>query len=228
MSKDFPATANVLSRGGKYTGQVDEGVAPGEDLHRKLKARQITMVRTATSCCSAGTSSLIISRRELPDRHRRFAFLALSLSLDVELTLPTPLASQAVSVLDSSSAVVAVSPRAVPLACCSPTSCVACLSRSTTSADDAPPLLQIMGFACFGVMMSLGEMVRRKTSPNRQPPTASDRLTFPFALQATALPSKKGFGGYAARFVDPAMGFAVGWSYLQSALRSLVSASASS
>lgn len=52
MSKDFPATANVLSRGGKYTGQVDEGVAPGEDLHRKLKARQITMVRAATSLLS--------------------------------------------------------------------------------------------------------------------------------------------------------------------------------
>ena len=28
------------------------------------------------------------------------------------------------------------------------------------------------------------------------------------------LPHKKGFAGYATRFVDPAFGFAVGWNYL--------------
>ncbi|KAM0790147.1 hypothetical protein ACM66B_005468 [Microbotryomycetes sp. NB124-2] len=47
----------------------------------------------------------------------------------------------------------------------------------------------IMGAVCFCVMMSLGEM-------------------------ATYLPHKKGFAGYATRFVDPAMGFATGVNYL--------------
>ncbi|KAK4045964.1 amino acid transporter [Microbotryomycetes sp. JL201] len=47
----------------------------------------------------------------------------------------------------------------------------------------------IMGAVCFCVMMSLGEM-------------------------ATYLPHKKGFAGYATRFVDPAMGFATGLNYL--------------
>nr|CRX79058.1 hypothetical protein ls5930a1_00104 [Leucosporidium scottii] len=47
----------------------------------------------------------------------------------------------------------------------------------------------VMGAVCFGVMTSLGEM-------------------------ATYLPHKKGFSGYASRFVDPAMGFAVGYNYL--------------
>jgi yeast amino acid transporter len=28
------------------------------------------------------------------------------------------------------------------------------------------------------------------------------------------LPHKKGFAGYATRFVDPAFGFALGWNYL--------------
>lgn len=31
---------------------------------------------------------------------------------------------------------------------------------------------------------------------------------------AAYLPHKKGFAGYATRFVDPALGFAVGWNYL--------------
>ncbi|KAK7054938.1 amino acid transporter [Paramarasmius palmivorus] len=46
-----------------------------------------------------------------------------------------------------------------------------------------------MGFVCYLVMVSLGEM-------------------------AAYLPHKKGFSGYATRFVDPAMGFALGWNYL--------------
>jgi hypothetical protein len=46
-----------------------------------------------------------------------------------------------------------------------------------------------MAVACFAVMLSLGEM-------------------------GTYLPTKKGFSGYATRFVDPAMGFALGWIYL--------------
>jgi amino acid transporter len=31
---------------------------------------------------------------------------------------------------------------------------------------------------------------------------------------AAYLPHKKGFAGYSTRFVDPALGFALGWNYL--------------
>ncbi|KAG6818155.1 hypothetical protein H0H87_000060 [Tephrocybe sp. NHM501043] len=46
-----------------------------------------------------------------------------------------------------------------------------------------------VGFVCYLVMVALGEM-------------------------AAFLPHKKGFAGYATRFVDPALGFALGWNYL--------------
>jgi len=46
-----------------------------------------------------------------------------------------------------------------------------------------------VGFVCYLVMVSLGEM-------------------------AAFLPHKKGFAGYATRFVDPALGFALGYNYL--------------
>lgn len=46
-----------------------------------------------------------------------------------------------------------------------------------------------VGFVCYLVMISLGEM-------------------------AAYLPHKKGFAGYATRFVDPALGFALGYNYL--------------
>ncbi|KAI9459487.1 dicarbixylic amino acid permease [Lactarius psammicola] len=46
-----------------------------------------------------------------------------------------------------------------------------------------------VGLVCYLVMVALGEM-------------------------AAYLPHKKGFAGYAARFVDPAFGFALGWNYL--------------
>ncbi|KAF5381028.1 hypothetical protein D9615_003914 [Tricholomella constricta] len=46
-----------------------------------------------------------------------------------------------------------------------------------------------VGFICYLVMVALGEM-------------------------ASFLPHKKGFAGYATRFVDPALGFALGWNYL--------------
>lgn len=46
-----------------------------------------------------------------------------------------------------------------------------------------------VGFVCYLVMVSLGEM-------------------------SAFLPHKKGFAGYATRFVDPALGFALGWNYL--------------
>lgn len=34
------------------------------------------------------------------------------------------------------------------------------------------------------------------------------------AEMSAYLPHKKGFAGYATRFVDPAFGFALGWNYL--------------
>ncbi|KAI0781042.1 dicarbixylic amino acid permease [Trametes elegans] len=46
-----------------------------------------------------------------------------------------------------------------------------------------------VGFVCYLVMVALGEM-------------------------SAYLPHKKGFPGYATRFVDPAFGFALGWNYL--------------
>lgn len=46
-----------------------------------------------------------------------------------------------------------------------------------------------VGFVCYLVMVALGEM-------------------------SAYLPHKKGFAGYATRFVDPALGFALGWNYL--------------
>ncbi|KAJ3573964.1 hypothetical protein NP233_g2089 [Leucocoprinus birnbaumii] len=46
-----------------------------------------------------------------------------------------------------------------------------------------------VGLVCYLVMVSLGEM-------------------------AAFLPHKKGFAGYATRFADPALGFALGWNYL--------------
>lgn len=53
-----------------------------------------------------------------------------------------------------------------------------------------------VGFVCYLVMVALGEM-------------------------SAYLPHKKGFAGYATRFVDPALGFALGWNYLLKYVRSL-------
>ncbi|KIK59862.1 hypothetical protein GYMLUDRAFT_44336 [Collybiopsis luxurians FD-317 M1] len=47
----------------------------------------------------------------------------------------------------------------------------------------------VMGLTCWCVMVGLGEM-------------------------AAFLPHKNGFAGYGSRFVDPALGFALGWNYL--------------
>lgn len=46
-----------------------------------------------------------------------------------------------------------------------------------------------MGIVCYFVMIALGEM-------------------------GAYLPHKKGFAGYATRYVDPAFGFALGYNYL--------------
>ncbi|GAA5825401.1 hypothetical protein JCM11251_006968 [Rhodosporidiobolus azoricus] len=110
------------TRGGKYDGQIDEGIAKNEDLHRGLKARQISMIALGGAI---GTGLVIGSGSGLQRGGPVGLFLA----------------------------------------------------------------YVIMGYACLGVMLSLGEM-------------------------ATYLPHKKGFSGYATRFVDPAMGFATGWNYL--------------
>lgn len=55
-----------------------------------------------------------------------------------------------------------------------------------------------VGFICYLVMVSLGEM-------------------------AAFLPHKKGFAGYATRFVDPALGFALGYNYLMKYVRLIFS-----
>ncbi|GAA5918751.1 hypothetical protein JCM6882_007723 [Rhodosporidiobolus microsporus] len=110
------------SHGAKYDGQIDEGIAANEDLHRGLKARQISMIALGGAI---GTGLVIGSGSGLAKGGPVGLFLA----------------------------------------------------------------YVIMGYACLGVMLSLGEM-------------------------ATYLPHKKGFSGYATRFVDPAMGFATGWNYL--------------
>ncbi|GAA5824668.1 hypothetical protein JCM3770_005625 [Rhodotorula araucariae] len=106
----------------EYDGQIDEGIAPEEDLHRGLKARQISMIAIGGSI---GTGLVIGSGSALT----RGGPVGLLVSYI------------------------------------------------------------IMGFCAFSTMMSLGEM-------------------------ATYLPTKKGFGGYASRFIDPALGVAVGYCYL--------------
>ncbi|GAA5940465.1 uncharacterized protein JCM15063_002335 [Sporobolomyces koalae] len=115
-------TATVVSRGGIEHGQIDEGISEREDLHRGLKARQISMI-------------------------------ALGGSIGTGL------------VIGSGSGLAKGGPVGLLIA------------------------YIVMGMMCFGVMCSLGEM-------------------------ATYLPHKKGFGGYASRFVDKSMGFALGWNYL--------------
>ncbi|GAA5913819.1 uncharacterized protein JCM6883_004006 [Sporobolomyces salmoneus] len=117
-------TATVISRGGPIErGQIEEeGIREGEDLHRGLKARQISMIAIGGSI---GTGLVIGSGA------------GLSRGGPVGLLIA----------------------------------------------------YVVMGAMCFGVMCSLGEM-------------------------ATQFPHKKGFGGYATRFVDPSMGFALGWNYL--------------
>jgi len=65
---------------------------------------------------------------------------------------------------------------------------------SGTALQRGGPLGLFLGYAyvgctCYLVMVALGEM-------------------------AAYLPNKKGFSGYASRFVDPALGFALGWNYL--------------
>ncbi|GAA5847632.1 hypothetical protein JCM5353_004163 [Sporobolomyces roseus] len=120
--KDLSDT-NVVTKGApREFGQIDEGMQEGTDLHRGLKARQISMI-------------------------------ALGGSIGTGL------------VIGSGSGLTKGGPVGLLIA------------------------YIIMGAMCFGVMCSLGEM-------------------------ATYLPHKKGFGGYAARFYDPSMGFALGWNYL--------------
>ncbi|KAJ6502598.1 dicarbixylic amino acid permease [Mycena sanguinolenta] len=59
----------------------------------------------------------------------------------------------------------------------------------TPLAESIQTNLRFVGLICYLVMVGLGEM-------------------------AAYLPHSKGFAGYATRFVDPALGFALGWNYL--------------
>ena len=65
-----------------------------------------------------------------------------------------------------------------------------CSGKALAQAGPAPCLIgyTLVGFLCFLVMAALGEM-------------------------AAWLPLSSGFTGYATRFVDPALGFCVGWTY---------------
>lgn len=62
--------------------------------------------------------------------------------------------------------------------------------KSLAQAGPAPLFIgySLVGFLCFLVMAALGEM-------------------------AAWLPLQSGFTGYATRFVDPALGFCLGWNY---------------
>ena len=44
----------------------------------------------------------------------------------------------------------------------------------------------------------------------------SDLVMVSLGEMAAYLPHRKGFAGYASRFVDPALGFALGWSVCSS------------
>lgn len=83
----------------------------------------------------------------------------------------------------------------------------------------------VMGAVCFSVMISLGEMATylpHRTfssfrSPRSPPPFPPAPPVDPRRKRPKADPpllAGKGFSGYASRFVDPAMGFALGWNYL--------------
>ncbi|GAA6037372.1 hypothetical protein JCM8097_008535 [Rhodosporidiobolus ruineniae] len=116
------AITTRATKGGKYDGQVDEGISEGEDLHRGLGPRQISMIALGGAI---GTGLVIGSGSGLAKGGPVGLFIA----------------------------------------------------------------YVIMGFCCFGVMLALGEL-------------------------ATFVPHKKGFSGYATRYVDPALGFALGVNYL--------------
>lgn len=60
---------------------------------------------------------------------------------------------------------------------------------SSPPSASSSPFRDPQGFCAFATMMSLGEM-------------------------ATYLPSKRGFAYYGSRFVDPALGVAIGYCYL--------------
>ena len=56
-----------------YDGQIDEGIAKNEDLHRGLKARQISMVRAVRSSLRESLADLLLLLLLLADCHRRWA-----------------------------------------------------------------------------------------------------------------------------------------------------------
>jgi amino acid transporter len=67
---------------------------------------------------------------------------------------------------------------------------ILCSGSALAQAGPAPVFIgySVVGLLCFMVMAALGEM-------------------------AAWLPLPSGFTGYAHRFVDPALGFSLGWTY---------------
>jgi len=58
------SAATVISRGGPtHPGEIEEdGIREGEDLHRGLKARQISMIAIGESLCPTLSEEIISSR----------------------------------------------------------------------------------------------------------------------------------------------------------------------
>ncbi|CEQ40091.1 SPOSA6832_01675 [Sporobolomyces salmonicolor] len=165
FDKPFDATTNVISRGApQELGQIDEGAAENEQLHRGLKARQISMIALGGSI---GTGLVIGSGSGLAKGGPVGLLLAYIVSPRASLFFHVK------------------RPLSFPPSDRFPFGALVWSPFSLVSRVLITFPYQIMGFACFGVMTSLGEM-------------------------ATFLPHNKGFGGYASRFVDPSMGFALG------------------
>ena len=121
-----------------YDGQIDEGIAKNEDLHRGLKARQISMVRAVRSSLRESLADLLLLLLLLADCHRRLYWHGSRHRFWVRSDSrwagrPAPRLRRA---SDPAS-------RRGP-----------CARRRLTLSFS----LQIMGFCAFATMMSLGEM----------------------------------------------------------------------
>jgi len=67
-----------------------------------------------------------------------------------------------------------------------------------------------VGAVCYMVMIALGTCSSQFFVKKQSCSTS----LFWTGEMAAYLPHKKGFAGYSTRFVDPALGFALGWNYL--------------
>jgi hypothetical protein len=98
--KGGTALTTAATPGAKYEGQIDEGIAANEDLHRGLKARQISMIALCVDVLlpssSPSSPSLLLSPKST--RADLFLFLSLfSLAAAAPSALVSLLARVAVS-----------------------------------------------------------------------------------------------------------------------------------